>query len=231
MAKAKKNVTIAAAVVAIILVCVLATAMFSCSGAAGAANEHPELDGAQSEELAATDEDQSGDAVDAESEAAGEESVAESAQEVTADNPNVAGSSGVAASSSRSEPAASAPVSTPKSESVTPQDAQAAQRAHEHSWCAVKAPRTVVDQPAWTETQYETVERTICSVCGEDLTDGDSQGRSVIQHGKAHALAGEGGGYHSAFRQEAIGTIEHPAVTHIEYDITGYRCSTCGAIS
>ena len=104
----------------------------------------------------------------------------------------------------------------------------AASEGHKHSWEPVKSPHEVTDVAAYSETQYRTEERVMCSACGEDITNGDKQGRSILQHGKAHALAGEGGGTYSSTKQVPCGTINHPAKTHIEYEITGYKCS-CGA--
>lgn len=218
------------AIAAAILVCVFVVTMLSCSGSAIASDERSELDGVPSEELATTEEDQNADAADAMNEEATVDDVSGSAREVAAvGGSDATGSSASAVSTSHSAPAASTPVSTSKSSGTTAQNVQSTSQGHTHDWYAVKTPQTVVDQAAWTETQYRTVEREICSVCGEDLTDGDSQGRSINEHGKAHVFAGEGGGFHSAFRQEAVGTIEHPAVTHVEYVVTGYRCSSCGA--
>lgn len=110
-----------------------------------------------------------------------------------------------------------------------PQASQAqAQTNHVHSWIPITEPCEVIDQQAWVETVYKTVECTICSVCGEDITNGDSQGRSITAHGKAHALAGEGGGCHSSTKKVPNGTVTHGAVTHWENKTTGYRCA-CGA--
>ena len=103
-----------------------------------------------------------------------------------------------------------------------------ASEGHKHTWEPVTKPYEVIDVAAYTETQYRTEERVMCSACGEDITNGDKQGRSILQHGKAHALAGEGGGTYSSTKQVPCGTINHPTQTHIEYEIAGYKCS-CGA--
>ena len=114
----------------------------------------------------------------------------------------------------------------------TPQAPQApesqAQASHAHSWDPITEPYEVIDKHAWVETVYKTVECTLCSVCGEDITHGDSQGRSITAHGKAHALAGEGGGCYSSTKQVPNGTITHDAVTHWDTRTIGYRCQ-CGA--
>lgn len=100
--------------------------------------------------------------------------------------------------------------------------------SHTHSWQpqyttvhhdAVYEQKYVVDQAAWSEA------RDICNVCGADITNNASA------HTKAHALAGEGGGWHTEW-------INHPEQGHYEnvqvsaaWDeqvLTGYKCS-CGA--
>ena len=106
--------------------------------------------------------------------------------------------------------------------------------SHTHS-CTIPVYGTeqkwVVDQSALTETFnepiYEMQERSICNVCGADITG------NTAAHAKEHALAGEGGGHHSEWIQVQTGTntytIEHPEQGHWEsYSVvTGYRCS-CG---
>lgn len=86
--------------------------------------------------------------------------------------------------------------------------------------------------------QYKDVERQICSACGVDITDLGQAGISA--HIKAHALAGENGGYHSEVRQVLIGysTVHHEAVYETRYvvdspattkqELVGYKCSSCG---
>ena len=82
------------------------------------------------------------------------------------------------------------------------------------------------------------MERQICSDCGADITDLGQAGISA--HIKAHALAGENGGYYSKISQVLIGyqTIHHDAVYETKYvvdspattkqELTGYKCSGCG---
>lgn len=105
--------------------------------------------------------------------------------------------------------------------------------AHTHTWVHVDATghnETVTIQAAWDEEVpvYENVEHTICNVCGEELTIDN-----YISHGKAHALAGEGSGYHSEWRYEQTGTqtVHHDAVTENRWveDTPAYDvCSGCG---
>lgn len=104
---------------------------------------------------------------------------------------------------------------------------------HQHTWVHVDATghnETVVVQAAWDEQVpvYEEREFSICNVCGEDITG------HTTEHGKAHMLAGEGGGYHSDWRQVQTGTqtVHHDAVTEQRWvqDTSAYDvCSGCGA--
>ena len=120
---------------------------------------------------------------------------------------------------------------------------------HTHNWVAqyktVNVPEKghneqVLVQAAYDEQvpQYQDVERQICSACGADITDLGQAGISA--HIKAHALAGENGGYYSKISQVLIGyqTIHHDAVYETRYvvdspattkqELTGYKCSGCG---
>lgn len=74
----------------------------------------------------------------------------------------------------------------------------------------------------------------ICNVCGADITN------NVTAHTKAHALAYEGGGWHTEWKEEVTGyqTVHHDAVYETRYvvdspattkqELTGYKCSGCG---
>lgn len=77
----------------------------------------------------------------------------------------------------------------------------------------------VVDKAAWTEMIpiYETVERSICNICGADIT-GDTSA-----HSKQHMLAGEGSGYHSEVIRVQTETrfVDHPEEGHWEIVSTG----------
>lgn len=120
---------------------------------------------------------------------------------------------------------------------------------HTHNWVAQYKTVTVPEkghneqvlvQVAYDEQvpQYQDVERQICSDCGADITDLGQAGISA--HIKAHALAGENGGYYSKISQVLIGyqTIHHDAVYETRYvvdspattkqELTGYKCSSCG---
>lgn len=116
---------------------------------------------------------------------------------------------------------------------------------HTHSWVAVNKTvnhkeeghyETVVVTPAWTENIpiWGQDERSVCNQCGKDITGGESA------HNKAHAMAGEPGGWHSEWVDIQIGTdtVNHPAVTKQQWVVDRaawtetvldyYKCS-CGA--
>lgn len=77
----------------------------------------------------------------------------------------------------------------------------------------------VVDKAAWVETIpiYESLERSICNICGADITGNTSA------HNKQHMLNGEGSGYHSEIQRVQTGerSIEHPEEGHWENAVIG----------
>ena len=77
----------------------------------------------------------------------------------------------------------------------------------------------VVDKAAWTEQIpiYNTVEVSICNICGADITGNASA------HGKAHMKAGEGSGHNSEVRREIVGydTVSHKEEGHWETKVVG----------
>ena len=110
---------------------------------------------------------------------------------------------------------------------------------HTHNWVAQYKTVNVPEKGHNEQVpQYQDVERQICSACGADITDLGQAGISA--HIKAHALAGENGGYYSKISQVLIGyqTIHHDAVYETRYvvdspattkqELTGYKCSSCG---
>ncbi|MBV4131355.1 hypothetical protein [Holdemanella biformis] len=115
---------------------------------------------------------------------------------------------------------------------------------HKHDWVAqyktVNVPEKghneqVLVKDAWDEQVpiKEMKEHAICNVCGADITN------NVTAHTKAHALAYEGGGWHSEWKEEVTGyqTVHHDAVYETKYvvdspattkqELVGYKCS-CG---
>ena len=113
--------------------------------------------------------------------------------------------------------------------------APAATPQHTHNWVHHDATghyETVTVQEAWDEEVpvYEDVAYDICNVCGAELTT-----ENVTEHTKKHALAGEGGGWHTEWRYEPTGTntVHHDAVTEQCWvqDAAAYdQCSGCGAV-
>lgn len=92
-----------------------------------------------------------------------------------------------------------------------------------------------VVKEAWTETVTEDVYDPwdCCNVCGADCT-ADPSG-----HMKQHALAGEGGGWHTEYYTTVTRTVEHPAEYGTRYVVDtpastetvsdGFFCTGCGA--
>ena len=88
---------------------------------------------------------------------------------------------------------------------------------------------------AWTETVTEDVYDPwdCCNVCGAACT-ADPSG-----HMKQHALAGEGGGWHTEYYKTVTRTVEHPAEYGTRYVVDtpawtetvsdGFFCTGCGA--
>ena len=116
---------------------------------------------------------------------------------------------------------------------------------HTHDWVAqyktVTVPEKGHNEQALVQAAYdeqvpitEMREYSICNVCGADITN------NTTSHTKAHALAGEGGGYHSEWREVVTGynTVHHDAVYETRYvvdspattkqELTGYKCNGCG---
>ena len=103
---------------------------------------------------------------------------------------------------------------------------------HTHSWKDItKATQVkVVDQKAYTyeEPVYEKQGRTICKVCGADITD------NCTAHNKQHALNGEPVSYHDVWVEVQVGTktVTVPEKSHYETKtkVVGRKCSGCGKV-
>lgn len=116
---------------------------------------------------------------------------------------------------------------------------------HTHNWVAqyktVNVPEQGHNEQVLVQAAYdeqvpitEMREFSICNVCGADITN------NTTSHTKARALAGEGGGYHSEWREVVTGynTVHHDAVYETRYvvdspattkqELVGYKCSGCG---
>lgn len=116
---------------------------------------------------------------------------------------------------------------------------------HKHDWVAqyktVNVPEKGHNEQVLVQAAYdeqvpitEMKAHDICNVCGADITN------NVTAHTKAHALAYEGGGWHTEWKEEVTGyqTVHHDAVYETRYvvdspattkqELTGYKCSGCG---
>lgn len=116
---------------------------------------------------------------------------------------------------------------------------------HKHDWVAqyktVNVPEKGHNEQVLVQAAYdeqvpitEMKAHDICNVCGADITN------NVTAHTKAHALAYEGGGWHTEWKEEVTGyqTVHHDAVYETRYvvdspattkqELTGYKCSSCG---
>lgn len=105
------------------------------------------------------------------------------------------------------------------SSSGSTSDSGSASQPKPQTWVVDYSNVWVEDSAAWTEQVpiYTTVERSICNVCGADITG------NTAAHAKQHMLAGEGGGHHSEVSQVISGynTVNHDAVGHWETRATG----------
>ena len=87
-----------------------------------------------------------------------------------------------------------------------------------------------MDKEAYTyeEPIYEKHDRTICKVCGADITDNCSE------HNKQHALNGEPVSYHNVWVNVQVGTktITVPEKSHYETKtkVVGRKCTACGKV-
>ena len=116
---------------------------------------------------------------------------------------------------------------------------------HKHEWVAqyktVNVPEKGHNEQVLVQAAYdeqvpitEMKAHDICNVCGADITN------NVTAHTKAHALAYEGGGWHTEWKEEVTGyqTVHHEAVYETKYvvdspattkqELVGYKCSGCG---
>lgn len=149
-------------------------------------------------------------------------------------------------SSSKPEQKPSQPESKPEQNSSKPQtkpEQKPSKPQHTHTWKEVTHTinheevghnEQYVIKEAWTETVTEDVYDPwdCCNVCGADCT-ADPSG-----HMKQHALAGEGGGWHTEYYKTVTRTVEHPAEYGTRWVVDqpawtetvsdGFFCSGCG---
>lgn len=124
--------------------------------------------------------------------------------------------------------------SSSKAESSKPESSKSEPKPtqHTHSWKDItKATQVkVVDQKAYTyeEPIYEKQIRTICKVCGADITGFASE------HNEQHALNGEPVSYKAERREIQTGTktVTVPEKSHYETTtkVVGRKCSGCGKV-
>ena len=103
---------------------------------------------------------------------------------------------------------------------------------HTHTWQNItkETQVKVVDKKAYTyeEPIYEKHDRTICKVCGADITDNCSE------HNKQHALNGEPVSYHNVWVNVQVGTktVTVPEKSHYEtkIEVVGRKCTVCGKV-
>ena len=103
---------------------------------------------------------------------------------------------------------------------------------HTHTWQNItkETQVKVVDKEAYTyeEPVYEKHDRTICKVCGADITDNCSE------HNKQHALNGEPVSYHNVWVNVQVGTktVTVPEKSHYETktEVVGRKCTVCGKV-
>ena len=103
---------------------------------------------------------------------------------------------------------------------------------HTHTWQNItkETQVKVVDQKAYTyeEPIYEEQIRTICKVCGADITGFASE------HNEQHALNGEPVSYKAERREIQTGTktITVPEKSHYEtkIEVVGRKCTVCGKV-
>ena len=124
--------------------------------------------------------------------------------------------------------------SSSKAESSKPESSKSEPKPtqHTHSWKDItKATRVkVVDLKAYTyeEPVYEKQGRTICKVCGADITD------NCTAHNKQHALNGEPVSYHDVWVEVQVGTktVTVPEKSHYENKtkVVGRKCTACGKV-
>lgn len=124
--------------------------------------------------------------------------------------------------------------SSSKAESSKPESSKSEPKPtqHTHSWKDItKATQVkVVDQKAYTyeEPVYEKQIRTICKVCGADITGFASE------HNEQHALNGEPVSYKAERREIQTGTktVTVPEKSHYETQtkVVGRKCTACGKV-
>lgn len=144
-------------------------------------------------------------------------------------------------SQSAEEPTAAVPSAAESSAAITDPSKAATSRPAEDSaesqpnspdysqktWVEDTEKIWIIDKTAWVETipVYESVERSVCNICGADITGNASA------HNKQHMLAGEGSGYHSEIHREKTGekSVAHSEEGHWETVVIGGHWDTASS--
>lgn len=115
---------------------------------------------------------------------------------------------------------------TSSSSSSKQESSKVEETKHTHTWENITKSVKVVDQEAYSyeEPVYEYKVRTICKVCGEDIT-----GNTTV-HNKQHVLNGENVSYEAKKVKTQIDTkiVEVPEKSHYEDKVIGRKCTSCG---
>ena len=98
-----------------------------------------------------------------------------------------------------------------------------AQPTHTHTWEPIYQSVWVQDSAAWDEPVYSTVVKYRCQACGALFDNLDE----LMDHGDA--VHNSESSYSTKAVQVQTGTRHHDATGHYEQQVTGYRCTGCGA--
>lgn len=161
-----------------------------------------------------------------------EEKTAKANSSSSSSKTNSSTSSNKTSSSSKNNSSSSSKTNTNKSNtsssSTKSESSKVEETKHTHSWVDITKQVKVIDQEAYTyeEPVYEYKVRTICKVCGEDITE------NTTSHNKQHALNGENVSYtnQKIKVQTGTNTVEVPEQSHYETKTTGRKCSSCGEV-
>lgn len=97
------------------------------------------------------------------------------------------------------------------------------QPTHTHTWEPIYQSTWVQDSAAWDEPVYSTVVKYRCQACGALFDNLDE----LMDHGDA--VHNSESSYSTKAVQVQTGTRHHDATGHYEQQVTGYRCTGCGA--
>lgn len=131
---------------------------------------------------------------------------------------------GDAGTSSQGDPATTAGGSSaPSGNSSGMGSGSQSQPTHTHTWEPIYQSTWVQDSAAWDEPVYSTVVKYRCQACGALFDNLDE----LMDHGDA--VHNSESSYSTKAVQVQTGTRHHDATGHYEQQVTGYRCTGCGA--